>query len=83
MEGKIVVRLADGDRIAIPDAETMLVYDELWLGAMDVIGAVSTAGMIEYARRRARRGSRRRSRCRSGRAAFFGRRWHRSGRRNG
>jgi hypothetical protein len=51
MEIKVVVRLSDGERIALTDAEVRLVYDELWLRGTNVLGAVSAAGIIEYARR--------------------------------
>jgi hypothetical protein len=56
VEANVVVKLADGERIGIGDVELKLVYDELWLRASDVLGAVSTAGMIEYARRGAQVG---------------------------
>jgi hypothetical protein len=56
MEGNVVVNLADGEQIRIADNELRLVYDDLWLRAQDIVGAVSTAGMIESARRGARVG---------------------------
>jgi hypothetical protein len=56
MRAKVVVRLADGERISMADDELRLVYEDLWLQAKDVMGAVSTAGMIEYARRGAQAG---------------------------
>ncbi len=60
MEAKVVVTLSDGERVALGEDELALVYDDLWLRAKDTPGAVSTAGLIDYARRACRVGSFRR-----------------------
>jgi hypothetical protein len=56
VDAKVVVTFSDGERIAVTDAELRLVYDELWSRAADVVGAVSTAGMIDHTLRRSRAG---------------------------
>jgi hypothetical protein len=57
MSVQVVFLLADGERVALGDDALALVYDDLWLRAKDTLGAVSTAGLIDYARRACRVGS--------------------------
>jgi hypothetical protein len=54
MAAKVIVILSDGERASIGDDELALVFDALWARAKDTTGAVSAAGMIDYARRASR-----------------------------
>jgi hypothetical protein len=54
MTAKVIVVLSDGEQVSIGDDQLALVYDALWARAKDTLGAVSAAGVIDYARRASR-----------------------------
>jgi hypothetical protein len=49
-QGRTFVRLENGDRISLTDAEADRLFDELWLLAVEMRGAVTAAAKLRRAR---------------------------------